>query len=394
MQEVKHMLLNYSVKGYKVFYNEVTFSMVADNYIKKNQDNLIKGVAEKYDLVKSSLIYGPNNTGKSCFLESFKFFLGILKDKKISFKKYDKNIFYKEEMPMEFKVEFAIDNQIYCYELSFTEKKVVQEVLKKNNANVFDRENRDKVAKIIFENLGERPEELFLNFLPKEYFGDLNYINNFINSFEFLETAKSRYGVNTSKMLEGNNFIEINEIIKKLDLHIESLIDNSEVVENLKKDETIDDSLLERLKIFTKYNFKGIEEVLPFGLIDSMGTIQITNLIYTFLSAIKNNKILIIDEIETSLHTLITKSLISYYNSHNNTSSQLIATSHDLLLLDDKYLLRKDQIWFVHKDENGNYLYCLNDFKDNSETDPRGNVMKKYLKGLFGALPEPKWFSE
>ena len=103
---------------------------------------------------------------------------------------------------------------------------------------------------------------------------------------------------------------------------------------------------------------------------------------------------MIIDEIETSLHTLITKSLISYYNSHNNTSSQLIATSHDLLLLDDKYLLRKDQIWFVHKDENGNYLYCLNDFKDNSETDPRGNVMKKYLKGLFGALPEPKWFSE
>ena len=37
MQEVKHMLLNYSVKGYKVFYDEVTFSMVADNYIKKNQ---------------------------------------------------------------------------------------------------------------------------------------------------------------------------------------------------------------------------------------------------------------------------------------------------------------------------------------------------------------------
>ena len=131
--------------------------------------------------------------------------------------------------------------------------KVVQEVLKKNNANIFDRENRDKVAKIIFENLGERPEELFLNFLPKEYFGDLNYINNFINSFEFLETAKSRYGVNTSKMLEGNNFIEINEIIKKLDLHIESLIDNSEVVENLKKNETIDDSLLERLKQNSDY---------------------------------------------------------------------------------------------------------------------------------------------
>ena len=385
------MLLNYSVKGYKVFYDEVTFSMIADNYIKKNQENLIKGVADKYDLVKSSLIYGPNNTGKSCFLESFKFFLGILKDKKISFGKYDKNIFYEEEMPMEFKVEFSIDNQIYYYELSFTDKRVVQEILTKNKKIIFDRVNKNNVANIIFENLGERPEELFLNFLPKEYFNDLNDINNFVNSFEFLE---SRYRININRMLEEKNFKEINDIIKKLDLHVESLIDNSEMVENLKKDEKIEDNILERLKIFTKYNFKGIEEVLPFGLIDSMGTIQITNLVYTFLLAIKNNKILIIDEIETSLHTIITKSLISYYNSHNNTSSQLIATSHDLLLLDDKYLLRKDQIWFVHKDEDGNYLYCLNDFKDNSETDPRGNVMKKYLKGLFGALPEPKWFSE
>lgn len=72
----------------------------------------------------------------------------------------------------------------------------------------------------------------------------------------------------------------------------------------------------------------------------------------------------------------------------------MIVTSNNLLLLDDKYLLRKNQIWFVHKDENGNYLYCLNDFKDNSDIDPRGNIMKKYLKGLYGALTEPKWFNE
>lgn len=67
----------------------------------------------------------------------------------------------------------------------------------------------------------------------------------------------------------------------------------------------------------------------------------------------------------------------------------MIFTSNNLLL-DDKYLLRKNQIWFVYKEENGNFLYCLNDFKDNSDIDPRGNIMKKYLKGLFGALTEPK----
>lgn len=391
MCEVNNMLLNYSVKGYKVFYDEVSFSMIADNYIKKNQDNLIKSAAGKHDVVKSSLLYGPNNTGKSCFLESFKFFLNVIKNRKISYQKYEKNIFYDNDMPMEFKVEFSIDNEVYQYELSFTKESIKEEKLIKNKTLIFDRSTKKNVAKTIYENLGERPTELYLNFLPKSYTSDLTLINDFVDSFEFLER---NFLPDVNRMLEDKSFYSINEIVKQLDLHIETLIDNSDLVEVLKKDTKLDNDLLERMKVFTKYTFKGKEETLPFGLIDSKGTVQITNLIYTFLNAIKNNKILIIDEIESSLHTMITKSLIAYYNSHNNSSSQLIATSHDLLLLDDKHLLRKDQIWFVHKDKEGNYLYCLNDFKDNSDSDPRGNVMKKYLKGLFGALPEPNWFGE
>lgn len=120
------MLLNYSVKGYKVFCDEVSFTMIADNYIKKNQSNLIKNVGNKYDAVKCSILYGPNNSGKSCFLESFKFFLNIIKNKKIILGKYDKNIFYSLDMPIEFTVEFSINNQIYMYMLSFNEKKVAK----------------------------------------------------------------------------------------------------------------------------------------------------------------------------------------------------------------------------------------------------------------------------
>lgn len=62
------MLLNYSVKGYKVFYDEVSFVMIADNYIKKSQNNLIKNVENKYDGVKCSILYGPNSE-KSYFLD-------------------------------------------------------------------------------------------------------------------------------------------------------------------------------------------------------------------------------------------------------------------------------------------------------------------------------------
>ena len=115
---------------------------------------------------------------------------------------------------------------------------------------------------------------------------------------------------------------------------------------------------------------------------------------YILLNAISGNKVLVIDEFENSLHTIMSKALISFFNSNNNTRSQLIATTHDLLLLDDEYLLRKDQIWFIFKDENNNYLYSLDDFKDNKEIDSRGNMMIKYMKGLFGALPKPTLFKD
>lgn len=318
-----------------------------------------------------------------------KIFLRILKNKRISFDKYDKNIFYNNEMPMEFKIEFIINDTVYYYELSFINNKVTNEIFKKNNVIILDRNKNSKVVNTIQETLGDRLEELYLNFLPKEYNVDLYAVEKFINSFEFLNRNTK---LNINKMFENNNFEEISNIIKLLNLHIDSLIDNRKEVEKIRDTTPIDESMLEELKVSTKYSFKGNEQVIPFGLIDSAGTIEITKLIYTIISAIKENKILIIDEIETSIHTLIIKSIILYYNSHNSFS-QLIATTHDLLLLDDNLLLRKDQIWFTHKNEDGNYLYCLSEFKDNSDNDPRGNIMKKYLKGLFGGLPEPRWFN-
>lgn len=90
----------------------------------------------------------------------------------------------------------------------------------------------------------------------------------------------------------------------------------------------------------------------------------------------------------------MSKALISFFNSHNNTKSQMIATIHDLLLLENDFLLRKDQIWFISKDEHSNYMYSLIDFKDNKETDSRGNIMVKYLEGMFWSLPKPTLYDD
>ena len=106
------------------------------------------------------------------------------------------------------------------------------------------------------------------------------------------------------------------------------------------------------------------------------------------IRAFQKGKIILIDEIDSSLHTVLTKSLIALFNNEENKNTQLITTSHDLLLLDTDYLFRKDQIWFIYKDNEEIYLYSLDDIKANDGA--RNKTMISYLKGMFGALPNPK----
>ena len=80
-------------------------------------------------------------------------------------------------------------------------------------------------------------------------------------------------------------------------------------------------------------------------------------------------------------------------NDECNMNMQLLTTSHDLLLLDTKYLFRKDQIYFTYKDKNEVLLYSLNSFKDNKDKGIRNNALKSYLKGYFGALPNPDLYN-
>ena len=88
------------------------------------------------------------------------------------------------------------------------------------------------------------------------------------------------------------------------------------------------------------------------------------------------------------LHPLVTKYLIELFNDIENTHSQLIITSHNSNILDQE-LLRRDQIWFVEKDElEISHLTALSEYKFNGSvvrSDER--YAKNYLKGKYGAIP-------
>ena len=113
----------------------------------------------------------------------------------------------------------------------------------------------------------------------------------------------------------------------------------------------------EYLKLESTYEKNGKRVSFPSILIDSFGTKKLVVYASYVLKALKEGCVLIVDELDSSWHTILTRNIFALFNSVSNTSSQLIATCHDLLLLDDENMFRRDQIWFTYKDTNGTYFF-------------------------------------
>lgn len=104
-----------------------------------------------------------------------------------------------------------------------------------------------------------------------------------------------------------------------------------------------------------------------------------------WLNVLKNGEVLLYDELDTSLHPLMTRFLIRLFHSHasNPKNAQLIFTTHDTSLLDSD-LFRRDQVWFVEKDKkSASRVYPLSDFSPRKDEA----LERGYLKGRYGALP-------
>lgn len=127
------------------------------------------------------------------------------------------------------------------------------------------------------------------------------------------------------------------------------------------------------------------EYMLPFEM-ESDGTKKYFKNIGLWLDALENGKIVLVDELCSSLHPLLTRHLIEMFQNPdvNRTHAQLIFTTHDVGLLDLK-LLRRDEIWFTEKDEKTmeTRIFALTDFSPRKGE----NIGKGYLKGRFGAVP-------
>ena len=119
---------------------------------------------------------------------------------------------------------------------------------------------------------------------------------------------------------------------------------------------------------------------------ESAGTQHFFTRIGGWLQALENGALLVVDEIEDSLHPLLTRRLIEMVQDKaiNTKGAQLIFTTHDAMLLDLNFF-RRDQIWFAEKNDKtcATELYSLTSFSPRKGE----NVRKGYLQGRFGAIP-------
>ena len=123
------------------------------------------------------------------------------------------------------------------------------------------------------------------------------------------------------------------------------------------------------------YNFKYEEE--------SDGTRRLFDLLDMLLNK-SEDTVYIVDEIERSLHPKLTSRFINLFDKiHNSQNMQLIFTTHESSIMDQK-LFRRDEIWFVERNkENVSNVYSLDKFKERYDK----KLSKAYLEGRYGAIP-------
>ena len=127
--------------------------------------------------------------------------------------------------------------------------------------------------------------------------------------------------------------------------------------------------------------------------IESAGTMRLISIMLLILSALRRGAVLVVDELDSSLHPMIVMNLITIFHNGevNQNGAQLIFNTHNPIYLNHD-LLRRDEIKFVERDKEtrSSSLYALSDFRANSEASVRktSDYMKNYLLGRYGAIEE------
>ncbi|MBO5828401.1 MAG: ATP-binding protein [Paludibacteraceae bacterium] len=396
--------------------------------------------AEKRDdisVLRMGLIYGANASGKSNIIKC----LAIIKEFALngwSNRKF--NYFKMTDDPQErssIELEFKVNNQFFAYGIAFSKGGLLEEWLYKTgsrtDAMIFERKrNDDNWENTIASQYLKTETGSFLKFLidgtptkgtflseyikrngkgidaiksTRKWFENLNIIfpNTHRTDFPFRAVNDNQFknvmrellgyfGTGISDLLRVESKSEELGIPDEIRQKIEESLDGKDektgiVIHNENRFIFAEKDVSKNLKWYelktihrkedssSDYIFEMFEE--------SDGTSRLFDFIPMLIDMRSNDAVYIIDEVDRSLHPILTLKLLELYNSllRNDSQMQLICTTHESNLLSTAPI-RQDEVWFVEKDKLGaSHLSSLCEYK------PRENIQKGYLNGRYGAIP-------
>ena len=422
----KCMLIEYRVKNFLSYKDEIVLSMVAEQSNEHDKTHIVE--INELRLLKCAAIFGANASGKSNLIASFDFLFGVItKNDSDAFKNlpsYKLDLDSRNE-PIRFEITFLIEKIRYRYELEINKGGIIFEALygapKKYESLYYERVNEsiNKTGKYftdksVLNNLKPDMQRTFLSILAQKS----------IIGFDWAKQIHKALKRNLLPLLPDDEFMTMMEhdlidneslfgtrlIISMLkhadigicDITIKELDEVDEYLENFNSfldnndDFNVEKQNSKKTETYFQHNVynKNNEKTDAFESFsieqESEGTRKLYCLLYPILITLRVGGVLYIDEIENSLHTLICQKIISWFNNEkiNVGNGQLVFTSHNLLLMRPE-LLRRDQIYFVQKDQCGaSKIYSLYDFNIGKDY----NYVNNYLSGRFGAIPYLKDF--
>lgn len=423
------MILELKIKNFLSFKNEVSFSFEAT--LDKTLEDYY--VAEQIDgtrILKMAMVYGANASGKSNLIEAFEFlndFTKHIPEEKEGGTSFVPFLFGETaKEPGYLELVFYVSGRKHKYQLLIDENTVLEEKLyifpRTQPAVIFNRyfDAQKKISVLEFGSKikisSQGVEAIQLKTLKNaSVFAAYKQVNVAIPELEEVVGWLDRQYLNainpyTDLTNFSDNAIKASEEVKKHALHFlkEADFNITDVLfedkvrkmpeEMMKFIESAPISEEERATIMKEKVFHIEETFFKHRILSeghenfhklpessqSQGTLRYYGLSAPFYHAIKNNAFLPIDEIGSALHPLLVIHFLKEFLQKSN-QAQLIFTTHNMSILNEKDMLRKDAIWFTEKGEDGaTELFSMADFNFRKEL----SFYNAYKIGKFGAIPE------
>ena len=401
------MLLEFSCSNHKSIKDKITFSMVAG---KDNTDEEVLLSFDKYRVLRSSVIYGANGSGKSNFIDAISFVKNLVINsinhqpgqgiRQIPHKLlgFDADSTYT--------IQFVKDGVRYAFGFTLRKTLVTDEYLfyfpKGRQVIIYERDADNFMPGDRFKGRFDACKDVFKqNRLFLSCAANFSSVPEVERAFAFFRNDLVVYkGLGTDdwmnyslRTMEQNAQIKSNVIaflrrlgtgIKDIDIkHSKQSLDPASLPPIL-ADDFKAALLSSQIDVFdTKIIYDQFDVDLQY---ESTGIRKLLEFVCPLVDIISKNKVLVCDEMEAYFHESLVNGFVDLFRQADlPSSSQMLFTTHDTSIL-DLSLFRRDQIWFTEltSESRSTDLYSLAEIKNVRKDE---NIGKGYIAGKYGAIP-------